>query len=252
MNPAASPAQPSLCHAAPPPTGEPLIYPHERVDDLQLNGLRLIQNPRHFCFGIDAVMLSDFAKVRKNETVLDLCSGSGIIPILLTAKTNGRYFTGLELMPEMADMAQRSVILNHLQERVSIEEGDIKQAAERYGFAAFDVITVNPPYMNSGGGLLNASEAQAMARHEIACTLTDVIAVSARLLKYGGRLYMVHRPHRLAEIFEILRQHRMEPKTLRMVQATVSKPPSLALIEAAQDGRPWLNVMPALILSGET
>lgn len=225
------------------------IHMHERVDDLQLNGLRLIQDPAHFCFGIDAVLLSDFATVRKNETVLDLCTGSGIIPILLCAKTPGKHFTGLELLSESVDRARRSVALNGLQEQVTIDEGDIKKAADYYGPAAFDVITVNPPYMNSGGGIVNTSEAQAIARHEIACTLADVAAVSARLIKTGGRVYMVHRPHRLADVFCALRACKLEPKTLRMVQADASKPPSLALIEATESGKPWLKILPALLLA---
>lgn len=224
----------------------PVVYPHERVDDLQTNGYRIIQHPRRFCFGIDAVCLSNFAAVRKGETVLDLCTGSGVIPILLCAKTAGRHFTGLELQPESVDRARRSVLLNQLEARIRIDEGDIKQAAALYGPAAFDVITVNPPYMNHGGGILNADESQAIARHEITCTLTDVISMSARLLKTGGRLYMVHRPHRLADVLCTLRAYKLEPKRLQMVQAGENKPPSLFMVEAASDSRPWLKVLPAL------
>lgn len=225
-----------------------LVRPCERVDDLQLNGYKIIQNPAYFCFGSDAVALSDFTLVRKNERVMDLCTGTGIIPVLLCAKTPGRNFTGLELLPECAEMARRSVLLNGLQERITIDQGDLKQAPARYGAGVFNVVTVNPPYMNDGGGIPSGSDALAVARHETACTLDDVVSVSARLLTSGGRLYMVHRPHRLVDVFSALRAHKLEPKALQMVQSAAHKNPSLALIEAALDGKPWLKVLPPRII----
>lgn len=223
------------------------LLPGERLDDLQLSGLYLIQNPSRFRFGSDAVCLSNFAVVRKHETVLDLCAGTGAIPILLSAKTEGRFFTGLELQPDIADMARRSVSLNGLEARVRIDEGDIKQAPVLYGTGVFDVVTVNPPYMRACK--VNDSEAVALARHEIACTLEDVVSAAARVLRTGGRLYMVHRPHRLADVCCTLRAHKLEPKTLQMVQSAEGKKPVLMLVEAVSDGKPWLAVPAPLILS---
>ena len=152
------------------------IHPHERVDDLHRDGHLIIQDPKRFCFGVDAVILSGFAKVKKGENVLDLGTGTGIIPILLAAKTEGKHFTGLEIQTESAEMANRSVLLNELEERVSIKEGDIKEAVQLFGASSFDVVTSNPPYMNEGGGLVNPFAAKAIARHEILCSLEDVVA----------------------------------------------------------------------------
>ena len=191
------------------------IHPHERVDDLHRDGHLIIQDPKRFCFGVDAVILSGFAKVKKGENVLDLGTGTGIIPILLAAKTEGKHFTGLEIQTESAEMANRSVLLNELEERVSIKEGDIKEAVQLFGASSFDVVTSNPPYMNDGGGLVNPFAAKAIARHEILCSLEDVVAAAARLLRPLGRFYMIHRPHRLTDIMVLLRQYRLEPKRIR-------------------------------------
>jgi tRNA1Val (adenine37-N6)-methyltransferase len=226
---------------------EQLLKDGERVDDLQLNKLKIIQNPARFCFGTDAVLLANFATAYKDERVIDLCTGTGIIPLLMSAKTQARHFTGLELQPESACMARRSVLLNNLSERIKIDTGDIKDAALRYGSAVFYAVTVNPPYLNAG--IVNEREHIALARHEIACTLDDVLRVSAKLLRFGGRLYMVHRPHRLADVMAGLREHRLEPKRLRTVQPREGKDATLVLIEAALGGKVWLTVMPALDLS---
>ena len=153
-----------------------IIHPHERVDDLHRDGHLIIQDPKRFCFGVDAVILSGFAKVKKGENVLDLGTGTGIIPILLAAKTEGKHFTGLEIQTESAEMANRSVLLNELEERVSIKEGDIKEAMQLFGASSFDVVTSNPPYMNEGGGLVNPFAAKAIARHEILCSLEDAVS----------------------------------------------------------------------------
>jgi tRNA1Val (adenine37-N6)-methyltransferase len=212
------------------------IKPHERIEDLQCNGLRIIQNPAMFCFGTDGVLLANFAKARKNERVLDLCTGTGVIPILMSAKTPAGHFTGLEILPEMAGMASRSVTLNELNERITIDCGDIKKAAERYGSAVFDVVTVNPPYLNAGD--VNGSEAIAIARHEITCTLEDAVSVSAKLLRFGGRLYMAHRTNRLADVICALRTVRLEPKKLRFA----GKKNDLVLIEATFGGKVWMTV----------
>ena len=184
----------------------------ERLDELHRNGYRIIQNPSRFCFGMDAVLLSGYAAVKEGETALDLGTGNGIIPILLEAKTKGKHFTGLEIQEESADMARRSVALNGLEEKIKIITGDIKEAGEMFEAASFDVITSNPPYMIGQHGLVNPDSPKAIARHELLCTLEDIIRVSARLLRTGGRFYLVHRPFRLAEIMAALVKYRLEPK----------------------------------------
>ena len=228
-----------------------IIHPHERVDDLQCNGgYHIIQDPQSFCFGVDAVCLANFAQIKKGETVLDLGTGTGIIPILLCAKTEGRHFTGLEIQPKMADMARRSVQMNGLSDRIQIELGDIKKGAELYPPNYFDAVTVNPPYMNQKGGVLNESDARTISRHEIACSLADVVALSAKVLKTGGRMYMVHRPHRLTDVLCTLRRASMEPKQLQFVQSSPSHEPSMVLIEAVDHGRPMVKMLPTLFLGG--
>lgn len=224
------------------------VLPHERVDDLQCGGFHIIQNPKGFCFGIDAVCLANFAVIKKGESVLDLGTGTGIIPILLCAKTEGKHFTGLEIQPESVDMARRSVKMNGLCSRICIDLGDIKKGADLYPPNHFDVVTVNPPYINQKGGVINQTNAKALARHEIACKLSDITTLAARLLKTGGRMYMVHRPHRLADVICALRRVNMEPKTLRFVQGKIEQEPSLVLIEAVDHGKPMMKVLPVLIL----
>lgn len=224
------------------------IRPHERVDDLHRGGYYIIQDPKRFCFGVDAVILSGFAQVKPGETALDLGTGTGVIPVLLAAKTKGKHFTGLEIQPESAEMAARSVRLNGLEERISIVEGDIRQAAALFGGSSFDVVVSNPPYMNGGGGLVNPSEAKAIARHEILCTLEDVAAAAGKLLRPKGRFYMIHRPHRLTDILTVLRQYKLEPKRLRFVHPYVEKPPTMVLVEAGQGGRPMVKMEAPLVI----
>ncbi len=220
----------------------------ERLDELQRNGYRIIQNPRTFCFGMDAVLLSGFARVKPGERALDLGTGTGIIPILLRGKTKGRDFTGLEIQRESADMARRSVAYNHLEDSISIVTGDIKEAAALFGAASFDVVTCNPPYMTGNHGLVNPEQPKAIARHEILCTLEDVIGQTARVLRPGGRFYLVHRPFRLAEIFTCLVQHRLEPKRMRLVYPFADKEPNMVLIEALLWGRSRITVEKPLIV----
>lgn len=223
----------------------------ERIDDLQRNGYRIIQKKDGFCFGMDAVLLSGFARVREGETALDLGTGTGIIPILLEAKTEGKHFTGLEIQEEFAGMAVRSVRLNTLEERVEIIQGDIKEASRLFGKASFDVVTSNPPYMNDSHGLKNPDLPKAIARHEVLCTLEDVVREAALLLKPGGRFYMVHRPHRLAEIITVLKEHRLEPKRMKMVHPFVDKEANMVLIEAVRGGRPMMKVEAPVIVYRE-
>lgn len=234
-----------------PDTEKNLINEGERIDDLQRDGLRIIQNKDKFCFGIDAVLLSDFAVVKKNEKVLDIGTGTGIIPILLSAKTEGLHFTGLEIQEESADMANRSVILNHLEERVKIVNGDINNALDYFERESFNVVTSNPPYMIESAGEGNEDNEKAIARHEIKCTLDDVIREGSRLLKVSGRFYMVHRPFRLVEIFETFRKYNLEPKTMRMVHPFIDKEPNMVLIEAMKCAKPRLKTLSPLIVYNE-
>lgn len=230
---------------------EQYLKPNERLDELHRNGYYIIQNPEKFCFGMDAVLLSGFAKVKAGERALDLGTGTGIIPILLEAKTEGDHFTGLEIQPESVDMANRSVQINGLEPKVSIVEGDIKEASELFGASSFDVVTSNPPYMTAQHGLTNTAEAKKIARHEVLCTLEDVIRESARLLRPGGRLYLVHRPFRLAEIMALMVRYRVEPKRMRLVYPFVDKEPNMVLIEGLRGGRSRMTVEKPLIVYRE-
>lgn len=225
------------------------LHPGERLDDLQLNGLQIVQDPKRFCFGMDAVLLSDFAKVRTGEKVLDLGTGTGILPILLAGKTKGQHFTGLEIQPESAEMARRSVAYNHLEEKIEIVTGDIKEAGRLFQPAFFDVITVNPPYMADQCGIQNPQDAKAIARHEILCNLEDIFRESKKLLPEGkGRFYMVHRPVRLAEILLKMSQSHIEPKRIQLVHPYVDKEPVMVLIEGRSGARPGVRIEPPLIL----
>lgn len=230
---------------------ETIIYSHERLDELHRNGYRIIQDKGRFCFGMDAVLLSGFAKVKPDEQALDLGTGTGIIPILLEAKTDGRHFVGLEIQEESADMASRSVAYNGLEEKIEIVTGDIKDASNIFGASSFDVITTNPPYMIGQHGLKNEEDAKAIARHEILCTLDDVLRESAKILKPGGRFYMVHRPFRLAEILSAMVQYRIEPKRMRLVYPFVDKEPNMVLIEGLRGGRSRMTVEKPLIVYRE-
>lgn len=224
---------------------------NERLDELQRNGYRIIQNPKKFCFGMDAVLLSGFAKAGRGDKVLDMGTGTGIIPILMEAKTEAAHLTGLEIQEESADMARRSVELNRLQDKIRIVQGDIKEAGTLFGAASFDVVTCNPPYMIGQHGIKNPDAPKAIARHEILCTLGDVAAQAAKVLKPGGNFYMVHRPFRLAEIMVVLREYRLEPKRMQLVHPFVDREPNMVLIEANRGGRPRMTVERPLIIYRE-
>lgn len=224
------------------------LKPEERIDDLQRNGYRIIQNPGRFCFGMDAVLLSSFAKVKKGERVLDLGCGNGVIPLLLEAKTEGEKFFGLEIQEESADMARRSVALNGLESKIEIVTGDMKEAVNIFGAASFHVITMNPPYMTGNHGLVNPSDAKAIARHEITCNLEEMIREASRVLMPRGRFYMVHRPFRLAEIMSLMVKYHLEPKRMRLVYPYVDKEPNMVLIEGLRDGNSRITVEPPLIV----
>ena len=224
---------------------------NERVDELHRNGYKIIQDPERFCFGMDAVLLSGFTKVKEGETVLDIGTGTGIIPILLQAKTEGRHYTGLEIQEASADMARRSVAMNGLEDQIDIITGDIKEAGTIFSAASFDVITTNPPYMIGNHGLKSQDEPKAIARHEICCTLKDVVREGSRLLKPGGRFYMVHRPFRLVEIFHELTEYKLEPKRMQLVYPYIDQEPNMVLIEACRGGRSRITVEKPLIVYRE-
>lgn len=223
----------------------------ERLDELHRNGYKIIQDKNRFCFGMDAVLLSGFAKVKPKEAALDLGTGTGIIPILLEAKTKGEHFTGLEIQPDSADMARRSVAYNHLEDKIDIVTGDIKDASNIFGASSFDVVTTNPPYMIGQHGLTNPDEAKAIARHEVLCTLEDVVRESAKILKPKGRFYMVHRPFRLSEIFCCMTKYGIEPKRMKLVYPFVDKEPNMVLIEGLRGGNPRMTVEKPLIVYQE-
>ncbi len=221
---------------------------NERLDELQRNGYQIIQNPEKFCFGMDAVLLSGFAKAKAGDKVLDMGTGTGIIPILMEAKTQAAHLTGLEIQEESADMARRSVILNNLTDKIDIVTGDIKEADKYFASASFDVITCNPPYMIGQHGLANPDGPKAIARHEICCTLQDVITQATKLLKPGGHFYMVHRPFRLAEIMVTMSKYKLEPKRMQLVYPYIDKEPNMVLIEGVRGGKSRMSVEKPLVV----
>lgn len=223
----------------------------ERIVDLERNGYQIIQDRERFCFGIDAVLLTGFVNVSRGEKVLDLGTGTGIIPILLEAKTEGEHFTGLEIQTESADMAERSVALNRLCEKINIVCGDIKEASSIFGASTFDVVTTNPPYMTESHGLKNPDEPKAIARHEIKCTLEDVIRESSKVLKPGGKFFMVHRPRRMVEIIEVMRKYKIEPKRIKLVHPFANREANMILIEGRRGGKPMMKVEPPIIVYKE-
>ena len=225
----------------------PELKEGEHLDDLQ-NGFFIIQGEKSFRYGIDAVLLSGYAKVKTGERVLDLGTGTGILPILLAAKTPGKSFTGLEIQQKSADMAQRSVAMNHLEDRISIVQGDIREAVSIFGAASFDVAVSNPPYMIGHHGLTNPDPAVAIARHEILCSFRDIVEQTSRVLTDRGRFYLIHRPFRLAEILCILKEYRLEPKRMRLVYPFVDKEPNMVLVEACKNGNPRIQVEKPLIV----
>ncbi len=224
------------------------LRPGERLDDLQIRGYQIIQDPKRFCFGMDAVLLSEFIKVKKGSRILDLGTGTGIIPILLAAKTEAESIIGLEIQEISAEMAARSVQMNQLESRIQIVQGDIKEAAEIFSAASFDVVTSNPPYMTHQHGLENAYEPKNIARHEILCNLEDVVKAAAYLVKPGGSFFLIHKPFRLAEIFSVLVQYKMEPKRMRLVHPYVDKEPNMVMIEAVRGGRSRITIEPPLVV----
>lgn len=224
------------------------LNPDERLDDLQRNGYKLIQNTKIFCFGMDAVLLCAFTRVEKGEEVLDLGTGNGVIPILLKGRTEGKHFTGLEIQDVNVNLARRSVQYNRIEDDVLIVQGDIKEASKIFGGASFDVVTTNPPYMNDNHGLKNPESHKAIARHEILCTLEDVIREGTKVLKPGGRFNMIHRPHRLVEIIDLMKKYKVEPKRIRMVHPFADKEANMVLIEGIRGAKPMVKIEPPLVI----
>ena len=223
----------------------------ERIDDLQRCGYHIIQKKNGFCFGMDAVLLSGFSWVKKGERAIDLGTGTGIIPILLEAKTEGTDFTGIEIQEDIADMAKRSVLLNGLEGRIHIVQGDLKEANRIFGKASFDVVTSNPPYMVEQEGLKNPHTSKAISRHEILCNWGEIVRETNLILKPGGRFYLVHRPRRLAEVITSLKQNGLEPKRLKMVHPFVDTEANMVLIEAVKGGRAMMKVeAPIVVFQG--
>ncbi len=229
---------------------------HERIDSLQREGYRIIQNPECFCFGMDAVLLAAYAKAGAGERVLDMGTGNAVIPLLMHARnhisSSGAHYTGLEIQEKSADLARRNVDLNGLNEDISIVQGDIKEASALFGGASFHVVTSNPPYIDENHGLVNPNSAKAVARHEILCTLEDVVREASKCLRDKGRFYMVHRPRRLVQIFECMRRFRLEPKRMRMVYPAKDKNANMVLLEAVRGGNAQLTVEKPLIICKES
>lgn len=225
-----------------------LIHDGERLDDLQLNDLQIIQNPKSFCFGIDAVLLSGFVHVNAGARILDLGCGNGILPLLLSAKTKASEIVGLEIRPDAADEARRSVRWNGLEERILIRDGDLREASSLFGCASFSAIVSNPPYLAAGSGLVNPDDAKAVSRHEILCTFEDIVRESALLLKPGGRFFMIHRPQRLTQLLCGMHAYRIEPKRMRMVQPYADQNPTMVLIEGLKDGGAGLAAERPLVI----
>ena len=213
----------------------------EGIDDLQLKGLKLIQKQQGFRFGVDAVLLSDFANIKNKHRVVDLCTGTGIIPFLAYGKYNPKEVIGLEIQDDMVEMANRSSELNDITDIVKFVHGDLKDKKLIDSLGKFDVVTVNPPYKLNNAGIVNPNDKLAIARHEVMCTLEDVIIASRRLLKDNGRMFIVHRPERLADIFGLMRKYKIEPKRVRMVQPNTKKAPNIVLVEGQRDGGAFLK-----------
>lgn len=229
-----------------------LLRPGERLDDLLVSNLHIIQDTSAFCFSMDAVLLAHFATLRSGDRVVDLGTGTGIIPLLLTTRSPRLSILGVELQAEVAERAGRSVTFNGLQERISIVQGDLRQIGELLPGYRANLITCNPPYLPLGEGQVSLSDGQALARHEVCCQLQDVARAAAYLLGTGGRFALVHRPHRLAEMFFWLNQYRLEPKRLRLVHPRIGTEPNMVLLESVRDARPGLRILPPLyVYEGE-
>ena len=251
---------------------------NERIDDLEFNNLKIIQNKDGFCFGIDSVLISDYAKkdIKKNALGVDLGTGTGIISILLSAKTRLSKIIGIEVQKEVADMAQRSIELNGLQNKIEIKNVNIKNIIQNIDnnklkkrkkqvklgniqtethkekdniwLEKFDFVVTNPPYKKLETGKVNESEYKYISRHEVTANLEDFIKVSKYLLKDKGSFFMVHRPDRLVDIIELMRKYKLEPKNIRFIYPSIDKSPNLVLIKGIKNAKPFLKIDKPLIV----
>lgn len=221
---------------------------NEKIEDLQCGGLRIIQNKKWFCFGMDAVLLTNYCDIKNNSKIADLGTGTGIIPILLSGKRNYSKAYAIEIQEKVAEMAARSVALNGLQEKIEILNIDLRDSLNYLEPNSFDAVISNPPYKLNNSGIINPSDQKAISRHEIKCTLEDVISTAAALLKQHGRFYMVHRPDRLADIICLLRKYCLEPKHMRFVHPRSAAKPNMILIRASKSGNPELKFDPPLYI----
>ncbi|GAA0353297.1 tRNA1(Val) (adenine(37)-N6)-methyltransferase [Bacillus horti] len=226
---------------------EKWLQPKERIDFLHEEALKIIQSKDVFSFSMDAVLLAKFAYVPiQKGRLIDLCSGNGVIPLFLSQRTKGQI-EAVEIQERLYDMASRSVQMNGLEDRIKLHHMDLKEAPTRLGYGQFDVVTCNPPYMPVQTGKQHDNLHYAIARHELMCTLEDVIRVSSQLVRQGGRVALVHRPNRLVDILTLMRQYRIEPKRLRFIHPKADKEANMLLIEGMKDGQPDLKLMPALV-----
>lgn len=225
---------------------------NERIDDLEFKGLKIIQNKNGFCFGIDSVILSDFAKnVKPNSNIMDLGTGTGILPILLSAKTEAKKIWGIEIQEDVANMAKRSVLLNKLEEKIEIINENILNLESKFEKNSIDVIVTNPPYKKKGTGVINEKESKLISRHEITASLEDFIEISSKLLKYKGEIFMVHRPERLVDILYLMRNKKIEPKNIRFVYANKESEPKLILVRGVKNAKEFLKVEKNLYIYNE-
>lgn len=219
-----------------------LINIDETLDDLQLKGIHIIQKKEGFRFGVDAVLLANFAKVKKNATVIDLCSGTGIIPFIIKGKSQCGVIKGVEIQGEFAEMANRTAMYNNFSDEIKFIEGDLKDKELLKSLGRVDIVTVNPPYKLYSSGILNESDKNAIARHEVCCTLEDVIIAARTLLKDNGKFFMVHRPDRIVDIFTLMRKYKIEPKRIRFIHPKPGKAPNILLVEGQRDGGTFLKI----------
>ena len=225
---------------------------NERIDDLEFKNLKIIQNEEEFCFGMDAVLLSNFAKeIKQNSKIIDLGTGTGILPILLSGKTENTEIVGIEIQEKMAEMATRSVKLNNLENRIKIINEDIKNLNNIFEKESFDAVVTNPPYKENNTGLKNEYEGKIIARHEVKCNLEDIILACKTLLKDKGTLYMVHRPERIIDICEYLRKYKIEPKIIKFIYPKAGKESNLILIKAVKNAKKFLKIEKPLIIYNE-
>lgn len=223
----------------------------ERIDDLQFGGLKIIQDDAMFCFGVDAVLLAHFAKTTPAKTAVDLCSGNGIVALLLAGKTKTEKLYCVEVQSKAADLARRNMAFNGLEDRVTVIEDNLNNCGAHFARGSVDVVTCNPPYIANRGGLENQSNEKNIARHEILCTLEDVIRESSAMLKYGGKLFLVHKPERLVDIFCTMRAYDIEPKRVQFVHPQPYKKANIVLVEGTKSGGAELKMLPPLYVYDE-